>query len=212
MEDRMGRTLLSVALILSLAAAAAAQTNPALLRPANLNEQAPATFKAEFQLGNRGTFVIEVNRVWDPSGADRFYNLVKNGFYDGNRFYRVIRGFVAQVGLNGNPRVTSAWRNSQFKDEPVRQGNRRGFVSFAKPAAPNARTTQFFINLADNSALDQDGFSAFGRVISGMDVVDRIYSGDRDRPVAARIQSEGNAYLVSEFPKLDFIQKATIVP
>jgi peptidyl-prolyl cis-trans isomerase A (cyclophilin A) len=210
----MRRTLMGLLILsgLIIATEATAQTNPALLRPANLAEQAPATFKADFQLGNGGHFIIEVQRAWDPSGADRFYNLVKNGFYDGTRFYRVIRGFMAQVGINGNPRVTSAWRNSQFKDEPVKQGNRRGYVSFAKPAAKNARTTQFFINFADNAELDRQGFSAFGRVISGMDVVDKIYSGDRDKPNAAKIQSEGNAYLLKEFPKLDYIQKATIVP
>ena len=204
----IGAILIATLSVLPLAA----QTNPALLRPANLKEQAPAIFKADFLLGNGGRFVIEVHRDWDPSGADRIYNLVKNGFYDGARFYRVISGFMAQVGINGNPRVSSAWRNSQFKDEPVKQGNRRGYVSFAKPSARNARTTQFFINLADNAALDRQGFSAFGRVISGMEVVDKLYSGYGERPSQAKITEEGNAYLVKDFPRLDFIQKATIIP
>ena len=204
----IGAILIATLSVLPLAT----QTNPALLRPANLKEQAPATFKADFQLGNGGRFVIEVTREWDPSGADRFYNLVTNGFYDGTRFYRVIPGFMAQVGLNGNPRVTSAWRNAQFKDEPVKQGNRRGYVSFAKPAAKNSRTTQIFINLADNAALDRQGFSAFGRVISGMEVVDKLYGGYGERPSQANITSEGNAYLVKDFPRLDYIQKATIIP
>src|SRR5262245_58186513 len=108
----MKRIVLVTMLIAALGAISPlpAQTNPALLRPANLKEQAPATFKANFQLGNGGQFVIEVTRAWDPSGADRFYNLVKNGFYDGTRFFRVLPGFMAQTGLNGNPRVTSAWR------------------------------------------------------------------------------------------------------
>src|SRR5262245_50738473 len=142
-----------------------AQTNPNLLRPALIKEQqAPETFKADFQLGNGGHFVIEVNRSWDPTGADHFYKLVSNGFYDGNRFFRVLPGFMAQVGINGNPAVTSAWRNIKIKDEPVKEGNKRGSVAFAKPAFPaNSRGTQFFINFVDNSqALDPQGFSAFG--------------------------------------------------
>jgi peptidyl-prolyl cis-trans isomerase A (cyclophilin A) len=205
---------LSVAIMAFLVCAAplAAQTNPALLRPANLKETAPATFKADFQLGNGGHFVIEVHRDWAPLGADRFYNLVKNGFYDGVRFTRVVADFMVQFGINGNPAVTSAWRNSQLKDDPVKQSNKRGFVTFAKTSAPNTRTTQIYINYADNSkSLDALAFAPFGQVISGMDVVDKIYSRDGERPSPGRIQSEGNAYLAKEFPKLDFIQKATIV-
>ena len=195
-----------------------AQTNPALLRPANLTEQSPVTYKAEFQLGNGSKFVIEVHRDWDPSGADRFYNLVKNGFYDGVRFFRVLPNFMAQFGMNGNPAVTSAWRNAKIKDEPVKEGNKRGNVSFAKPGLPNSRTTQVFINTADNaSALDGMGFSAFGQVITGMDVVDKLYSGYGEGAPSGRgpnqqlIQNEGNAYLAKDFPRLDFIQKAIIV-
>jgi peptidyl-prolyl cis-trans isomerase A (cyclophilin A) len=119
---------------------------------------------------------------------------------------------MVQFGINGNPAVTSAWRNTQIKDDPVKQGNKRGYVSFAALPTPNSRTTQVFINYADNSKdLDSQRFAAFGQVISGMDVVDKIYSRDGQKPNPGRIQSEGNAYLVKEFPKLDFIQKATIV-
>jgi peptidyl-prolyl cis-trans isomerase A (cyclophilin A) len=186
-----------------------------LRNPAALTEQAPALFKANFDT-SKGAFVIEVHRDWAPLGADRFYNLVKNGFYDDVRFFRVIPGFMAQFGIHGNPSVATAWRAAQIKDDPVKQSNKRGYVTFAT-GGPNTRTTQLFINFGDNAAaLDKQGFSAFGQVVSGMDVVDKIYDGygegaPRGRgPDQGRTQGEGNAYLTKEFPKLDYIKTATI--
>src|SRR5579884_3941513 len=198
------KTLAVMTLIVAFAAAAAAQTGGnKLLNPAALNEKAPDVYKADFDT-SAGKFVIEVHRDWDPSGADRFYNLVKSGFYDGCRFFRVVPNFMVQFGINGDPNVAKAWMNAHFKDEKVKEGNKRGYVSFAKPQAPNARTTQVFINFKDNSSmLDSQGFSAFGKVTSGMDVVDKINSQYGQNPNQQLIQTQGNAYLNKEFPKLD---------
>jgi peptidyl-prolyl cis-trans isomerase A (cyclophilin A) len=182
--------------------------------PAALTEQAPAAYKARFDT-SKGVFVIDVNREWAPVGADRFYNLVKNGFYDENRFFRVISGFMVQFGINGNPQVSTPWRNAQIKDDPVKQSNKRGFITFAT-SGPNSRTTQVFINFGDNSRLDGMGFASFGQVSSGMNVVDQLYSDYGEGapsgrgPNQGRIQGEGNAYLTRDFPNLDFVRKATI--
>jgi peptidyl-prolyl cis-trans isomerase A (cyclophilin A) len=182
-----------------------------LLNPAALNETAPATFRANFDT-SKGPFVIEVHRDWAPLGADRFYNLVKNGFYDDVRFFRVIPNFMAQFGMNGNPAVQKAWKNATLKDDPVKQGSRRGYVVFAH-RGPNTRTTQLFINYRDNSAsLNSQGFAAFGEVVSGMNVVDSIYSGYGEDPEQSLIDAQGNAYLQKQFPKLDYIKTATIAP
>lgn len=185
-----------------------------LRNPAGLNDPAPATFKANFET-TKGSVVIEVHRDWAPIGADRFYNLVKSGFFDEVRFFRVISGFMAQFGIHGNPGVQSAWRGANLKDDPVRQSNKRGTITFAT-AGPNTRTTQFFINFGDNVGLDKQGFAPFGEVVSGMAVVDKInaeYGEGAPRgkgPDQGRIQSEGNAYLSKEFPRLDYIKSATI--
>jgi peptidyl-prolyl cis-trans isomerase A (cyclophilin A) len=189
----------------------AATTNP-LLNPAALTAKAPEVFKANFD-ATAGPFVIEVHRDWDPTGADRFYNLVKNGFFNGARFFRVVPGFMVQFGINGDPAVNAKWSDAsaRIKDSPVKEGNVRGNVSFAKPGARDARTTQLFINFADNTgSLDPQGFSSFGKVISGMENVDKIFSGYGEQPRQDLIQSEGNAYLEKSFPKLDYIKNATI--
>jgi peptidyl-prolyl cis-trans isomerase A (cyclophilin A) len=178
--------------------------------PSNLKEQAPETFKADFELGNGKHFVIEVTRAWSPNGADRFYNLVKGGFYDEVRFFRVVPDFMVQFGINGDPSVSAKWRSATISDDAVKQSNKRGYITFAKTGAPNSRTTQVFINFKDNSFLDGQGFSPFGRVISGMEVVDQIYSGDGERPEQGQIQSSGNVYLNKSFPKLDYVKKASI--
>ena len=213
------------ALTLAAAAVAAGQTprggpaarggaNPnraKLGTPSQLTETAPDTFKARFDT-SAGPFVIEVHRDWSPLGADRFYNLVKNGFYDDTRFFRVLDGFMAQIGMNGGPNIQRAWGAADFRDDPVKESNRRGFVSFAKSSAPDSRSTQFFINFADNSGLDDQGFSPFGQVVSGMEVVDKLYSGygRTNVPDQERITAEGNAYLLKEYPKLDYVKRATI--
>ncbi len=209
--------------VLGLAAASAkaqeAQDEPnPLLNPAaeQMNEQAPDVYTAKFET-TKGDILIEVHRDWAPRGADRFYNLVQGGFYEGCRFFRVIENFMAQVGLNGDPAVTTAWMRANILDDPVVRSNTRGYVTYAKSAAPNSRTTQIFINYKDNSFLDQSGFAPFGRVVEGMDVVDALYSGygeaaPRGRgPNQGKIMQEGNAYLEKDFPKLDFIESCSIV-
>jgi peptidyl-prolyl cis-trans isomerase A (cyclophilin A) len=187
-----------------------------LLNPSSLNQKAPGTYKAKFTT-TQGVFVVEVTRAWAPLGADRFYNLVKNGFFDDARFFRVISGFMVQFGINGDPKTAAAWDDANIPDDPVTQSNKRAYISFATKG-PDTRTTQVFINLVDNGRLDGMGFSPFGRVISGMEVVDALYSGYGEGaprgpgPAQPRIQTEGNAYLTQNFPKLDYIKKATIVP
>jgi peptidyl-prolyl cis-trans isomerase A (cyclophilin A) len=182
--------------------------------PASLNEQAPATYKAKFDT-SKGTFVIEVHRDWAPNGADRFYNLVKSGFYNDARFFRVIEGFMVQFGISGNPDLSAVWREARIPDDPVKQSNTRGMVSFAT-AGPGTRTTQVFINFGDNAGLDGQGFSPFGQVVSGMDVVDSFFNGYGEGaprglgPDQGRVQTQGNAYLITDFPKLDYVKKATI--
>lgn len=182
--------------------------NAALKSPGGLKEQAPATFKAEFDT-SRGKFVIEVHRDWAPNGADRFYNLVKNGYFSEARFFRVVPNFMVQFGIHADPAVAAAWRPARIPDDPVKQSNKRAYVTFAT-GGPNTRTTQIFINFKDNSGLDSQGFSPFGQVTSGMDVVDKIYSGYGEQPEQGHIQTEGNAYLNKQFPKLDYVKTATI--
>ena len=210
------RLLLTLAAFAAVGVPAASAQTAVLSNPAALTAQAPATYKARFET-SKGTFVVEVRRDWAPNGADRFYNLVKNGFYDNARFFRVISGFMVQFGISGDPKLSPAWRAARIKDDPVRQSNKRGFITFAT-SGPDSRTTQVFINFGDNGGLDRQGFSPFGQVVSGMDVVDRLHSGYGEGapsgrgPEQGRIQNEGNAYLTKDFPQLDFIKKASIEP
>lgn len=205
------RSILALASAWALAGLAApAQAQSATLaNPAALTEQAPATFKAKFET-SKGAFVVQVTRAWAPRGADRFYNLVKNGFYDDLRFFRVVPDFMVQFGINGNPAVQSHWRSANIPDDRVTQSNKRGTITFAT-SGPNARTTQVFINFADNGNLDRLGFAPFGRVVSGMDVVDAINAEYREAPDQRAMQAQGNAYLAQRFPRLDYIKQATIV-
>ena len=206
--------LLGSALALGALALPALGQSAKLANPAALNETAPATYKARFDT-SKGVFVIDVHRDFAPLGADRFYNLVKNGFYDDDRFFRVISGFMVQFGINGDPKISAPWRDARINDDPVKQSNKRGFISFAT-SGPNSRTTQVFINFGDNGRLDSSGFSPFGQVTSGMNVVDSLYSGYGEGapsgrgPNQGQIQFEGNAYLVKAFPNLDYVKKATI--
>jgi peptidyl-prolyl cis-trans isomerase A (cyclophilin A) len=209
------KTIVMILLILIPIVASAQGGSSSLKNPASLNEKAPETFKAEFDT-SKGKFVIEVHRAWAPNGADRFYNLVKNGFFDEVRFFRVLNNFMAQFGIHPDPGVMSAWRNARIPDDAVKESNKRGYVTFAT-AGPNTRTTQIFINFGDNAGLDSQGFAPFGRVVSGMDIVDKLYNGYGEGapqgagPSQARLQAEGNAYLTKDFPKLDYIKTATIV-
>jgi peptidyl-prolyl cis-trans isomerase A (cyclophilin A) len=182
-----------------------------LRTPEQMKETAPATYKAKFDT-SAGVFVVEVHRDWAPNEADRFFNLVKNGFYDDCRFFRVVPGFMVQFGMNGNPAIQKVWQNTNMKDDPVKQSNKRGYVSFAQTGAPNSRSTQLFINSVDNTSLDHSGqgFAPFGQVVSGMAIVDKITSQYGERPDQGEILSKGNAYLNASFPKLDYIKKATI--
>jgi peptidyl-prolyl cis-trans isomerase A (cyclophilin A) len=157
-----------------------------------------------------GSFTIEVNRAWAPVGADRFYYLVKDGFFNSSGFFRVVPGFMVQFGLAADPAVSARWDN-EISDDPVVKSNTRGYVTFAKTGAPNSRTTQLFINYGDNSRLDADQFSPFGIVTKGMDVVDKISSAHGESPDQGKIKMQGNAYLKGAFPKLDFIKTATMV-
>jgi len=176
---------------------------------------APDSYKVHFDT-SKGAFILEVNRSWAPLGADRFYTLVKSGFYDGARFFRVLPGFVVQFGIAADPAVNAKWRNANLPDDPVSQSNRPGTITFAAESTPNTRATQVFINLADNARLDSSGFSPFGVVTQGMDVVAQLYSGygegapNGSGPAQPQAEAEGNAYLEREFPKLDYIKKATI--
>jgi peptidyl-prolyl cis-trans isomerase A (cyclophilin A) len=169
----------------------------------------------------RGNVIVAVHRAWSPVGADRFYELVKSGFYDGCKFFRVV-SFVVQFGISGDPQMSAKWRNKNIPDDkfkrgdPNRQSNKRGYVTFAKDQVPNSRTTQVFINSIDNARLDTMGFTPFGEVISGMPAIDALYGGYEEEPSSPssqdRIEREGNAYLEQAFPRLDSIKSATILP
>jgi peptidyl-prolyl cis-trans isomerase A (cyclophilin A) len=177
---------------------------------------APAMYRVRFET-NEGDFVVEVDRSLAPNGADRFYQLVSEGFFTDVRFFRVISGFMAQFGINGDPAVTARWRANPIQDDPVRGSNTRGTITFAMTSQPNSRSSQLFINLVDNVNLDASGFAPIGRVVEGMEVVDRLYSGYGEGaprgagPDQSQIVSQGNAYLTQSFPELDYIERATIV-
>jgi peptidyl-prolyl cis-trans isomerase A (cyclophilin A) len=187
----------------------------ALMNPAGLKAQAPATYKVKFDT-SVGPFVVQVTRDWAPNGADRFFNLVKNGFYDDARFFRAIPNFMVQFGIHADPAVSAVWRNAQIPPDPVKQSNKRGYLTYAMGASPATRTTQVFINFRDNTNLDGLGFAPIGQVTEGMDVVDKISTvygegGPKGKgPEQGRLQAEGNAYLVKNFPKLDYIKTATV--
>lgn len=172
------------------------------------DSSATGTFTVKFET-TAGDFVVLVHRDWAPRGAQRFYELVKSGFYNDCRFFRVVSGFMVQFGINGNPSTQQSWERS-LKDDPAKTSNRRGYITFAT-AGRDTRTTQVFINFVDNSFLDSQGFSPFGEVIEGMDNVDKINAEYGETPDQGQITSSGNAYLNAQFPELDYIRKATII-
>jgi peptidyl-prolyl cis-trans isomerase A (cyclophilin A) len=184
--------------------------------PAKLTATAPETFKAQFDT-TKGKFTVEVTRSLASNGSDRFYNLVKSGYFTDVEFFRVVPGFMCQFGIHGDPNVSAKWRDANIADDPVKGSNTRGTITFAT-AGPNTRTTQLFINFADNVNLDGMGFAPFGKVVDGMDVVDKIngeYGDSSDQgghgPEQGRVQNEGNAYLKKDFPNLDYIKSAIIL-
>ncbi len=190
----------------------------ALLDPsaAVWQESAPDTFMVTIET-TKGTFATQVVREWAPIGADRFYNLVRHGFYDDSRFYRVVSGFIVQFGLPGNPEVTPHWLDATMVDDPVEASNVRGTIAYAM-TGPDTRTTQVYISLVDNTRLDEQGFAPFGRIVEGMDVVDQLYGGYGEnaggglrRGDQSKIYAEGNAHLDRDFPELDRLINATVV-
>jgi peptidyl-prolyl cis-trans isomerase A (cyclophilin A) len=190
----------------------------ALLNPAALRATAPAVYKAQFTT-SKGDFVVEVHRDWAPTGADRFYNLVRNGFFTDASFFRVVPNFMVQFGISSSPKIAAAWANANIKDDPVKESNTRGRITYAMTGQPNSRSTQVFINFKNNAFLDAQRFAPFGEVVEGMDVVDKLYNGYGDMaemggrgPSPERIEREGSAYLIQNFPLLDRIKSAKILP
>lgn len=188
--------------------------NP-LLDSALATQKAPAKFRVELTT-TQGPIIIEVNREWAPNGADRFYNLVRIGFFEDIAFFRVIPNFMAQFGIHGDPEIAKVWRDATIQDDPVVQSNQRGFLTYAKTARPHSRSTQFFINLRANKALDMQGFAPFGKVVEGMEVVDAIFKvgegAPRGRgPAQKRIHAKGNRYLKEAFPRLDYVKSAKLL-
>ena len=178
----------------------------ALMEPKSdeMKIEAPEQFVVTFET-TAGTFEITVNRDWAPNGADRFYNIVKNGYYNEQRFFRVVPGFVVQWGMSGDSQLTKKWMGAHILDDPVRESNTRGRITFAATNRPNSRTTQVFINLADNSSLDGMRFAPFGEITSGMEVVERINAEYGEQPSQGYIAEQGNTYLKENFPNLDYI-------
>ena len=184
---------------------------PDLLHPGTLKAKAPDVYKVKFTT-TKGDVIIQVNRVWAPIGADRFYNLVRGGFFKDAAFFRTIPNFMTQFGIPARPDVAAAWEHADLIDDRATQSNKRGMVTFAKTSLPNSRSTQIFINYADNLFLDPQGFAPFGQVIQGMDVVDKFFSGYGDTPDQGRITAQGKAYLDRSFPNLDRILNAVVMP
>lgn len=215
------RIHLLFACILSIAASQAlspVERERSLRNPADSlwNQPAPEVYRVKIET-TKGDFAMEVNRALAPRGADRFYHLVQTGFYDNSRFYRVIGGRFAQFGIAGDPAIAKIWQNERFPDDPVRSPNLRGTFAFAN-TGPNGRTTQIYINTGNQSSLDAMGFAPFGKVISGMDVVEKLYSGYGENSGGGmraghqgKLFEDGNAYLDRGFPLLDKLLRATIV-
>jgi peptidyl-prolyl cis-trans isomerase A (cyclophilin A) len=200
------------ALLLALAACSAPE-EPKKAEAPRKDTPAPDVFKVNLD-SSKGMVVIEVHKDWAPLGAQHLYELVNRGYYDGNRFFRVTRAYV-QWGVNGDPQVSGLWSTANFRDDPVKESNVKGTVSYAK-IGPNSRATQLFINRRDNKDLDKQGFAPVGKVIAGMDVVESFYDAYGDMPPRGqgpdptKIETQGNSYLESRFPRLDFVKKATI--
>jgi cyclophilin family peptidyl-prolyl cis-trans isomerase len=185
------------------------KAEPAKPKLAPSTKGVPDVYKVRLDT-TKGPVVIEVHREWAPLGAERFHELVKDGFYTQAAFFRVVKNYVAQFGLAANPAMTKKW-DVPIDDDPVMRTNKLGAVSFAT-SGPNSRTSQVFINLRSNQTLDEDGFAPFGQVIEGMEAVERIYQAYGNQPNQEIIMKRGNAYLKENFPNLDYIRKAAILP
>lgn len=202
----LGVALIVVAVVLGLASR----------KKEEVKVTVPETYRVKFET-SQGDFVVEVQRAWAPRGADRFHQLVRMGYYTESRFYRVLDGFIAQFGVHRDFNVHGKWRNYFIIDDPRTQKNLRGTISFAK-SDPNTRATEVFINLKDNPALDDENFVPFARIVGGLDVADKLYSGYGEmRPDgkyidAGRVEGSTNEYLVQRFPKLDYVKIATLLP
>ena len=219
---RVARSLSLIATLLALGACATQDESDArgtpnpLLQPSRFTSTAPETFQVRFET-SAGDFVVAVRRDWAPLGVDRFYNLVRGGFFDDTRVYRVVDGFVAQFGLSGDPYVNQAWKTEFLVDDPVTQTNRRGRVTFAK-GGRHSRTTEIFVNLRDNPQLDENGFAPLGEVVEGMEVVDAFHAAYGDGPprgegpYQAMVEARGNLYLDADFPDLTHIERASVEP
>ncbi|MEP6539477.1 MAG: peptidylprolyl isomerase [Bryobacteraceae bacterium] len=208
MQNKLSILLLA----LSLAGCSSNTTPTTAEKKAPVEEKAPDVFRVRFDT-SKGPFVIEARKDWAPRGTDRFFELVKAEFYDETRFFRVLPRFVIQFGINGDPKASQLWSQLQIVDDSSKQSNVKGTVTFAK-RGPNTRTTQIFINMADNVSLDGSGFPPFGKVVEGMDVVGKLYAGygemspNGNGPDPIKIQAMGNEYLIRNFPQLDFIKTA----
>ena len=208
--DASRQTFVEKQTIVPYGVSAALPQPTSLLNPSILNARAPETFTVKLAT-TKGNVVIQVIRSWGPRGADRFYNLARAGFFTDAAFFRVLRGFMAQFGISAQPDIARAWANATIPDDPVRKSNKRGTVTFAT-AGPNSRTTQVFVNCRDNVSLDSQGFAPFGRVVEGMEIVDSFYAGYGEAPNQGRITTEGRGYLEREFPNLDRVLTATVLP
>jgi peptidyl-prolyl cis-trans isomerase A (cyclophilin A) len=209
-NNMSARRFIGAGLLLLATTGLAAQAGdaPTLKDPSTLIASAPDKYSVKFET-SKGDFVVEVDKSWSPRGAHRFYNLVKNGYYNDQRFYRVLPA-IAQFGISGDPAISRVWRGARIVDDAPKQMNERGYLSYAA-SGPNTRTTQVFINRTDNKALDQQGFAPFGKITSGINVIEQLYSNYGDRADQNKIHAEGNEYLTKSFPRMDYIKTATLV-
>ena len=187
-------------------------THPAMTDPSKATATAPETFRAKFET-TKGDVLFDCTRSWAPNGVDRFYNLVKIGFFDDIALFRVAKGFVVQWGIHGDPKVSAVWSDANIQPDPPKQSNTRGMLTYAMAGSPDTRSTQLFINYGNNAGLDAQGFAPICKVAEGMDVADSFNGeyGERLTEMQGEIQSKGNAYLAASWPRLDYVKTATIV-
>ena len=211
MNKRTAALLVLLCVLWATAASAQESNHPAMRDPSKAADKAPDKFTAVFET-TKGEVVFECDRSWAPHGVDRFYNLVKIGYFHDNALFRVKKGFVVQWGIHGNPDVSKHWRNANLAVDPVKQSNTKGMLSFAMAGSPTTRSTQLFINYGNNTNLDRMGFAPLCKVAAGMEIVEAFHGeyGEKPSGQQGRIQSEGNAFLKAEFPNLDYIKKTSI--